>query len=72
MLIIYYFKYLCGCRGVGAASLRVVPMAFVSFLTYEVRLIPLTATAHDMRYQQERAFTLQLAALQRCLLCSLQ
>ncbi len=38
-----------GCRGVGAASLRVIPMAVVSFGTYEAVRLWLTALEEHLR-----------------------
>lgn len=40
------------CRGVGAASLRVVPMAVVSFGTYEAVRLWLTALEESLRQRQ--------------------
>ena len=40
------------CRGVGAASLRVVPMAVVSFGTYEAVRLWLTALEEHLRAQK--------------------
>ena len=53
-------------RGVGAASLRVVPMAIVSFGTYEAVRVWLTGLEDARRREQ----ALRIAAAERELMCS--
>ena len=53
-------------RGVGAASLRVIPMAIVSFGTYEAVRVWLMGLEDSRRREQ----ALRIAAAEQELLCS--